>query len=130
MTDKNEAAKPKKETKASLVKKLKDADIPVPKGANIEVMKHRLKHYKSGVGYLVRPHKLQSKKYKDHPMSLLTDKNGLYWLPASEMADRIIKTKLIIVLSRTNEPSNDATIIDVPIDYAERFGYGSNDKSN
>ena len=47
--EKQERAKPKKETKASLVKKLKDAGIPVPKGADIKDMEHRLKHYKSGV---------------------------------------------------------------------------------
>ncbi len=128
--EKQERAKPKKETKASLVKKLKDAGISVPKGADIKDMEHRLKHYKSGYGYLVRPHKLQSRKYENHPMSLLTDKSGLYWLPPSEMADRIIKTKLIVVLQRTNEPSNDATIIDVPVDYMERFGDGSNSSTN
>ena len=60
MTDKKTTkAKPKKETKASLVKKLNDANIPVPKGASIKEMEHRLKYYSSGLGYLVRPQNLK-----------------------------------------------------------------------
>ena len=56
---KKSAAKPKKAapktaSKASLVKSLHAKGIPVPEGAVVADLQHRLKYWKSGGGYNVR----------------------------------------------------------------------------
>ena len=67
------------------------------------------------------------KRYADHPLSLLTaPRKALYWLPASEMTDRILATKRVVVVGRVAKPSDSMVVIDVPSDYEERFGNGGN----
>ena len=129
---KKTAPKPKKAaakspSKASLVKKLKDADIPVPEGADVKALEHRLKYWKpNDAGYNVALYRGWSDvKYKDHPLSLLADRKAMYWLPPSEMTDMIIRTKLVKVMKR-GLPLNNAVVIDVPIDYEARFNGGNN----
>ena len=128
---KKTAPKPKKAaakspSKASLVKKLKDADIPVPEGADVKALEHRLKYWSGEAGYNVALYRgWCDVKYKDHPLSLLKERRAMYWLPASEMADMIIRTKLVKVMKR-GLPLNNAVVIDVPIDYEARFNGGNN----
>tara|TARA_R100000008_G_scaffold19749_4_gene10178 strand:+ start:12163 stop:12528 length:366 start_codon:yes stop_codon:yes gene_type:complete len=118
-----------KPTKSSLSSKLRKAGIPIPKTASIADMQHRLDHWIPGEGWLVRLLRASS-RMPEHPISLLSDKDTMYWIPNSQMAKEIIESRLVLVVSRTAKPSNDATVVDVPRDYAERWGNGSNDKSN
>lgn len=112
-TAKPKKAAPKSPSKASLVKSLKAKGIPVPEGAVVADLQHRLKHWTGQAGYNVRLYKGLGIKWNDHPLSVLKDRKALYWLPASTFADVIIRTKMVLVIKR-GEPLNNAVIIDVP----------------
>lgn len=112
-TAKPSKAAPKSPSKASLVKSLKAKGIPVPEGAVVADLQHRLKHWTGQAGYNVRLYKGLGQKWNDHPLSVLTDRKALYWLPASTFADAIIRTRMVLVIKR-GEPLNNAVIIDVP----------------
>ena len=121
----------KKPTKAYLTKQLRKRDIPIPKGAKIETLEHRLKYWLPGEGFHVRPLKYTgTHNFSNSPVKLLTDKNALYWIPNSKMAHVIVGSRVVLILDRTNKPSNDAIILDVPIDYDEVFNDGGNDSTN
>ena len=121
---------PAKLTKAQLVSRLKKEGITVPKSAKVADMKHRLTHWKSGEGYLVRLLRLPSSKWENHPVSLLNNKSELYWLPPSDMAREIIESRLVLVLGNEGEHSSDAVIIDVPSGYRKVKQHGSNDSAD
>ena len=125
------APNPKGPSKAKLAAELKEKGIAIPEGATVADMKHRLKHYKPEMGYMLRIHRIAGKKYADHPLSLLTaPRKALYWLPASDMTDRIVATKRVVVVGRVAKPSDSMVVIDVPSDYEERFGNGGNSSTN
>ena len=129
MTQKTNKAKPKNPTKAQLASALKKAEIPLPESGKVEDMQFRLDNYLPGPGWLMRAHKNGGKKYANHPMTLLSkDAKQAYWIPNSIMAHKIIKTQLVLILGRREKPSSDNIVIDVPLDYMERFGNGSNDR--
>ena len=114
--------KPSGPTKAAMASALKDKGIPLPKSADMKDMEHRLRHWKSGMGYMVRVHRNAGKKYANHPLTLLNKpRKTLYWLPDSEMTERILKTRRVVVVGRVTEPSNNMVVIDVPSDYDTRF---------
>ncbi len=117
----------KKPSKASLVSKLKTAGLTVPEGADVKEMQHRLAYYtdKDTAGYNVRLFRGWGSQYDDHPISQLTDRKAMYWLPPSRMAEMIVQTKMVAVVKR-GLPLHNAIIIDVP----KGFKDGSNDKSN
>ena len=72
---------------------------------------------------MIRLFRNAGKRYADHPLSLLTaHKTALYWLPASEMTDKILATRRVVVVGRVQEPSSNMVVIDVPTDYEQRFG--------
>lgn len=127
MSDKKVAkAKPKKPSKAKLASALKEAGIPLPESGNIEDMQFRLDNYLPGPGWLIRAHKNGGRRYANHPMSLLSrSAKKPYWIPNSEMVQKIIATKLVVVLARATKPSSNNIVLDVPLDYKERFGDGS-----
>ena len=128
---KKAAAKPKAPSKAKLAAELKEKGISIPEDATVADMKHRLAHYKPGMGYMMRIHRNAGKRYADHPLSLLdAPRKALYWLPASEMTDRIIATKRVVVVGRVAKPSATMIVIDVPSDYEERFGNGGDGSAN
>lgn len=124
-TPKKSAAK--SPSKASLVKKLRDAGLSVPEGADVAMLQHRLKYYTKddSYGYNVALYRGWGSQYDNHPLSLLSDRKAMYWLPPSEMSDKIVATKLIKVVKR-GLPLNNAVVIDVPIDYEARFNGGNN----
>ena len=117
-------------SKASLVKELKKANIDIPASAKIVDMQHRLQHWKTGEGFLFRLLKNPNNNYDKHPISLIGNKDKLYWMPNSEMASSIISTRLVLILDRTNKPSKDAIVIDVPSDYDSRWKHGGNNITN
>ena len=114
--------KPSGPTKAAMASALKEKGIPLPDSGEMVDIEHRLRHWKSGLGYMVRIHRNAGGRFKDHPLSLLdSPRKALYWLPDSEMTDLILKTRRVVVLGRTSEPSNNMVVIDVPSDYETRF---------
>jgi len=115
---KPKAAAKKQPSKASLASELKDAGILLPESADVKEMEHRLKHWKAGKGYLIRLHRNAGSRYKDHPLALLdSPRKALYWLPPSDMTDKIIATKRVVVIGRSEKPSSNTVFIDVPLDY-------------
>ena len=117
-------AAPKGPTKAAMASALKDKGIPLPESGEAVDMEHRLRYWKEGeMGYMIRIHRNAGKKYADHPLSLLNaPRKALYWLPASEMTDRILATRRVVVVGRVAKPSTNMIVIDVPSDYEQRFG--------
>ena len=80
---------------------------------------------------MVRIHRNAGGKFKDHPLSLLTaPRKALYWLPPSEMADKILATRRVVVVGRAEKPSSNMIVIDVPSDYDKRFGHGGDGSAN
>tara|TARA_R110002020_G_scaffold15670_1_gene56069 strand:+ start:1112 stop:1546 length:435 start_codon:yes stop_codon:yes gene_type:complete len=121
------AAKPKGPSKAAMAAALKEKMIPLPESGDVADMEHRLRHWKSfdegGFGFMIRLHRNAGARYADHPLSLLTaPRKALYWLPASEMTDRILATRRVVVVGRVQQPSDKMVVIDVPTDYEQRFG--------
>ena len=115
-------AVPKGPSKAGLASSLKGKGIPLPVSGEASDMEHRLKHWKSGRGYMVRLHRNAGVRFKDHPLSLLdAPRKALYWLPDSEMAEKILATRRVVVVGRISEPSSNMIVIDVPSDYDTRF---------
>tara|TARA_R100000329_G_scaffold100768_2_gene83103 strand:- start:1590 stop:1994 length:405 start_codon:yes stop_codon:yes gene_type:complete len=112
-TAKPKKAAPKSPSKASLVKSLKAKGIPVPEGAVVADLEHRLKYWSGEAGYNVRLHKGLGIKWDDHVISALKDRKALYWLPASAFADAIVRTRMVLVVKR-GEPLNNAIVLDVP----------------
>ena len=117
---KKSAPKKKTSSKAALAKKLKDAGLTVPEGADAKEMEHRLKHYTDldTAGYNVRLFRGWGSEYSEHPISKLTDRKAMYWLPPSAMAEEIVQTKMVAVVKR-GLPLHNAIIIDVPVGYGE-----------
>tara|TARA_R100001443_G_scaffold50290_2_gene62516 strand:+ start:2553 stop:2960 length:408 start_codon:yes stop_codon:yes gene_type:complete len=119
---KAKAASTKKPSKASLVTKLKEAGILVPEDADVATMEHRLKFWKEGHGYMVRIHRNAGSRFAEHPLILLdSPRKALYWLPPSEMTDKILATRRVVVVGRSEKPSSNMVVIDVPTDYETRF---------
>jgi len=120
-------AVPKGPTKAAMATALKEKGIPLPESGEAADMEHRLRYWKSfedgGFGYMIRLHRNAGKKFADHPLSLLdAPRKALYWLPASEMTDKILATRRVVVVGRVAKPSSNMIVIDVPSDYEQRFG--------
>ena len=114
--------KPSGPTKAAMASALKEKGIPLPESGEASDMEHRLRHWKSGMGYMIRIHRNAGVRYANHPLSLLdSPRKALYWLPDSDMADKIIATRRVVVVGRVSEPSSNMVVIDVPSDYETRF---------
>ncbi len=114
--------KPSGPSKAAMASALKEKGVPLPASGDTADMEHRLRHWKSGMGYMIRIHRNAGKQYADHPLSLLTaPRKALYWLPDSDMTQRIIATRRVVVIGRAQEPSSNMVVIDVPSDYEQRF---------
>lgn len=106
--------------KSKLILELNKKNIPLPETQTIVELQHRHDNWISAKGWLVRLAKPSSRK-PDHPVTLLETKNT-YWLPDSIMAKEIVESKLVFVLGRLSVPPKDATFLDVPKDYNDRWG--------
>ena len=105
--------------KAKLVSALKKKGIPIPENATIKDLEHRLEHWKSPIGWLLRLAKPSSRK-PHHPVSLITTKETC-WIPDSLMAKLIVESKLVFVLGRTSTPPESVKVIDIPKDFNDRW---------
>ena len=125
------AKKAKAPTKSALVKTLKGLGLTVPEGADVKDMEHRLKFFTDAdtAGYNVRLFRGWGSQYDTHPISKLTDRKALYWLPPSDMATKIITTKMVAVVKR-GLPLHNAIVIDIPSDYLEMYENDGDDSTN
>ena len=101
------------ESKAALVRLLKERGLPVPKGAKVADLKHRLKHWKGGKGYLMR---LALPVPKDSIASVL-EHGKMYWVPNSDYAEQLAKTRVVYIVGMEMEPPASVIPLDVPIDF-------------
>ena len=106
--------------KSKLVVALKKKNIPLPEKQTVVELQHRHDNWISSKGWLVRLARPVSRK-PNNPVILLESKNT-YWLPDSIMAKEIVESKLVFVLGRVSVPPKDATFLDVPKDYNDRWG--------
>ena len=116
-------------SKAGLIAALKEVGILIPdraKDAPMELLRHRLRYWRGGKGFLIRLIRPPSVK-SDTPLILL-EKGKTYWIPNSRLATDLIKTQLVFVLGRTPECPKDAVVMDVPSDYNDRWPLGWNNK--
>lgn len=105
--------------RSKLVKQLNKKGIPVPEGAKIADLRHRVEHWLSRNGWLVRLAKPSSRR-PNSPLSLIPNDDTV-WLPDSRMAKEIIETKLVFVLGRTPVAPNGVEVIDVPKDFNDKW---------
>ena len=110
-------------SKAALVKELKARGIPVPKGATVEELQHRLDVYLPGDGFLLRLARPASRK-PWNPVVLM-EPTTTYWVANSTFAQHIIESKLVFVLGREPQPLSDTTHLEIPKDYPEGWNNGS-----
>jgi len=115
-------------SKAGLVSALKEVGIPIPKDSRMTSLRHRLRYWRPGKGWLMRL--IHPPSRKPHTPATLLEVGTVYWMPNSRMASDIIKTKLVFVLGRETEPPNNATPLDVPEDYNKRWPLGWDGEKN
>jgi len=115
--------------KAALVQECREIGIPVPKGAKAEDIKHRLRHWRPGKGWLFRLVRPRSRK-ENHPVAMLEEWDKVYWVPNSRMAKMIAESHIVFILGRTNEAPQDAVVLDVPKDFSDKWPLGGIDGSN
>lgn len=101
------------ESKAALVRQLKERGLPVPKGAKVAELQHRLKHWKSPNGYLMR----LALPVKKGTLAELFTPEQVYWVPDSEFANALAKTQVIYIMSRALTPPSGVIVLDVPNDF-------------
>ena len=106
--------------KSKLVVALKKKKIPLPEKQTVVELQHRNENW------IVRLGKPVSRK-PNHPVTLLETKDT-YWLPDSKMAKDIIESKLVFVMGRSPNIPKDATFLDVPKDYNDRWGMSINEE--
>ena len=106
-------------SKASLVKELNNRGIPIPKGAKVADLQHRVDHWLTGQGWLLRLAKPASRA-PSNPVTLI-DTRDTIWLPDSRMARMVVESKLVFVMGRCAEPPNDVPTLDVPKDFNTRW---------
>jgi len=101
------------ESKAALVRQLKERGLPVPKGAKVADLKHRLEHWKGGKGYLMR----LALPVPKGSIASVFEQGKLYWVPNSLYAEKLAKTRVVYIVGMELEPPATVTMLDVPIDF-------------
>jgi len=114
-----------KTSKASLAKACHEAGIPVPVGADADTLRHRLRYWWAGKGWLFRLARPANRK-GSHPVGLLTEWETVYWIPDSRMAKMIAESRLVFILGRTLTPPKDAKLLDIPKDFSKTWPIGEN----
>mgnify|MGYP000594378064 CR=1 FL=1 len=121
---KTTASKPKAPKKASgpsksgLVKQLKDKGLPVLEADTVASLQKRLDTWASDKGFLLRVIRLNP-YMESLGMVKLPAKGHLYWLPDTEMAHKVIMSKRVVLVKRTdmnNLPDGIKIILEDPND--------------
>ena len=103
-----------KASKAALVKELRDKGIPIPEKPTIENLTARLS-WLGGKGWILRrfkPHPDPS-----HPANLL-EHGVLTYVPNSTFAEKIVKSKKVMIVARAPMPWDGVPILE-PQDITE-----------
>jgi hypothetical protein len=102
-----EPKKPKKDSKAALIKKLEAKGLTAPEGTSASDMEKMLE-WRSNLFWLVR----LSRSTSPFLMSCgIDNKKTVYALPDNEDSERILRTRRLVILKRTPILSNNAVII-------------------
>jgi hypothetical protein len=100
-------------SKAALAKALSDRGIPLPKEDSYSAMAHRLATWIPGNGFLFRRMKVR-RFARQSPMVLDVPIGEVVWVPNSDFARQIFKTKAMWFLGR--KPFKESyTLLDVPM---------------
>jgi hypothetical protein len=105
----------RKANKAALVKELRDKEIPIPKNPTIENLTKRLS-WLGGKGFVFRRFKVHPDPL--HPCMTL-EQNVLTYVPNSRFAERIVRSKKVMVVARTPMPWDGLAIVDPPVEDEE-----------
>ena len=98
-------------TKAKLIKRLKNKGIPIPEIPLVANLEHRIATWEPGYGYLFR---LAVKKIPPNSIAEHIPRGQICWIPNSEFARAIFNTRMVYFLGRAEEPPKGATLVDVP----------------
>tara|TARA_Y100001963_G_C6755198_1_gene436437 strand:+ start:486 stop:860 length:375 start_codon:yes stop_codon:yes gene_type:complete len=109
-------------SKAGIIAALKEVGIPIPEEDKIDALRHRLRNWRAGPGWIIRL--IRQPSLKPHTPITLFEKGKTYWIPNSRMASDVVKTQLVFVMGRTPKPPKDAIVMDVPSDYNKRWPLG------
>ena len=105
-----------KTSKAKIVKDLHQRKLPLDEGMTVGDMEHRLNHWRSPHGKIVR-------KFKPHPdpnhVVNLLEPQGVAWIPDSDFADELVLSKKVMVLVACafDAIPEGTDVLDVPKDY-------------
>ena len=104
-------------SKASLVKELNDRGIPIPKGAKVADLQHRVDHWLTGwVAFATGEAGFTC---PSNPVTLIDTRTPFGF--DSRMARMVVASKLVFVMGRCAEPPNDVPTLDVPTDFNTRW---------
>ena len=95
-------------SKSALVKELHDKGIPVPDEPTIKNLTERLS-WLPGKGYVFRRFKVHPDPL--HPCMRL-EQNVLTYVPNSPMAEKIVKSRKVMMIARTLMPWDGIPILD------------------
>ena len=98
----------RKASKASLVRELRDKGIPIPEEPTITNLTSRLS-WLGGKGWILRrfkPHPEPS-----HPANLL-EHGVITYVPNSKFAERIVRSKKVMILGRVPMPWDGVAILE------------------
>ena len=109
-------------SKAGLIAALKEVGIPIPEEDKMDALRHRLRHWRGGPGWIISL--IRQPSVKPNTPIILFEKGKTYWIPNSRMASDVVKTQLVFVMGRTPKPPKDAIVMDVPQDYNKRWPLG------
>ena len=113
----------KPSSKAALTKECREQGIPVPLNATVDILRHRIRYWRGGKGWLFRLARPQARK-TNHPVNLLDEWDKVYWVPNSRMAKMVAESRLVVILGRTDEPPEDAIMLDVPEGFSKKWPIG------
>lgn len=113
----------KPSSKAALVKVCREQGILVPLDATVQTLRHRIRYWWEGKGWLFRLVRPASRKM-NHPIQLLVEWDKVYWVPHSRMAKMVAESRLVFVLGRTHEPPQDAVVLDIPEGFSKKWPIG------
>ena len=113
----------KPSSKAALVKVCREQGIPVPLDATTKSLRHRIRYWWEGKGWLFRLVRPASRKM-NHPVQFLEEWDKVYWVPNSRMAKMIAESKLVFILGREHESPKDAIILQIPEGFSKKWPIG------
>ena len=87
--------------------------MPVPKGAKVADLQHRLKHWNSPNGYLMR----LALPVKQGSLAEMLQPEKVYWVPDSEFANALAKTQVVYIMDRALEVPKGVQVLEVPHDF-------------